>query len=512
MRPLGIKTQFIAAVAFMFVFALGVSVSQWLKSNAESEAAVALHQDLAVAIKLPRLKSLFYELDLLTFQYLKTGNPLWLDRRREVIELIEKTQADLSALLSGRQEQRTLMQLDQQLDQHLKEQKVWLRDKLSNRFSPQDLSKIESRRYDYEDALEVIMTMHDVRIEDFPGQITRARRASRRKFFIVLAVGFLASALLAFFLSRYIINPIVGISRYTETWKLGQPWDCRTLSASPEIDGLVSRIKSLMETLNAEYKKEKDIGRFKSQMVSMVSHEINNALSVIYAAAMSLEDTDTSRKDERREKMYRILKAQSLSLAAAVGNLLNIGRLESGHLALSRKKMEIESVLRAGVDLMDVLAENKGINLSLSLPEVPSAVYADADALALVVTNLLSNAVKYTPQGGTVAAGTMQDDKNTGFIRVFVRDTGIGLNPEEKERIFSGYYRSERGKKLAKGFGVGLSLAKGIIEAHGSELEVESEQGKGSIFSFLLPLWTAAGEAESAKNGVEIIRSNLDAA
>jgi signal transduction histidine kinase len=189
--------------------------------------------------------------------------------------------------------------------------------------------------------------------------------------------------------------------------------------------------------------------------------------------------------------MYRIIRGQTVSLSRTIHNLLNIGRLESGKLALAKRRMDMEAVIRESVELVEALAESKGIDIGMELTGQHLPAYADPDALTLVITNLLSNAIKYTPEKGSVQVGIGKEGHpgREGSIRVYVKDTGIGIEPEEKEKIFSGYYRSERGKRLAKGFGIGLSLANSIIAAHGGKLELESTVGQGSIFSFTLPLW-----------------------
>ena len=500
MKRIGLKTQFYVIVAFVLVFSLGAGVSQWLRVNAEAGVTMSLHRDLAVAVKVARLKSLLEQMDLLTMQYLSTGELHQLDQRRSSIKEVRQTEADLSALLPGQNEQEALRDFRVQFEKRLREEKPWLRAKLSGRLSAKEMARIRSSRQNYRSMESMAMTMHDVRIDTFRSRYAAARRASVRAFFIMMGIGLLASALCAFLLSRYIINPIDSIAGYARQWKLGQSWNLHVPAASPEIDSLAQHMRDLTVNLNEEYRKERDLGRFKSQMVSMVSHELNNALSVIYAAAASLEDTEPAAHDDRRERMYRILKAQTLSLSTTIGNLLNIGRLESGHLALNRKKMEIETVLRAGSELMEILCESKGLNLSLSFPEAPIPVYGDPDALMLVVTNLLSNAVKYTPEGGSVTAGIEREGGHPGYVRVFIKDTGIGLTKEDKERIFSAYYRSERGKRLARGFGLGLSLAKLIIEAHKGRLEVEGEPGKGSTFAFFLPVWNPKSDSELGEN------------
>ena len=447
------------------------------------------HTDLAIATKLPRLKSLLRSLDLATAQYLRTGNDDWLKEHQDILEKTQKTQEDLIQLVSEPRERMILEELEHQLSNRFIQESRWIRERKAGRLSPQQVAQILAARSDYEDILEIALNMHDVTIQDLRGRIEEARRASQYDFLIVLCIGLLASAVLAYFLSRYIIEPIRLLDEYARGWRPGQPWTCMAPAVSPEINSLFQRMQNLMESLNEELRKQWDIGQLKSQLVSTVSHELNNSLSVIHAVSVNLEETDPAAASEKRVRMYRILKGQALTLSRVISNLLNLGRLESGKLSLEKKEMDIQLILKSGVDLMEILSQNKNQQVTLRTQDLSLPVYADPEALTLVVTNLLSNAIKYTPEGGSIVVGCENDRNHPGHVRVYVKDTGIGVNSDEKERIFSGNYRSEEGQKMAKGFGIGLSLARSIIEAHGGRMDLESAPGRGSEFFFLLPVW-----------------------
>lgn len=505
LRGLAIRTQFAIIVAFLIVFALGAGASHWIRSESQATLTAAMHADLAIATKLPRLKALLRELDLATSQYLRTGKPEWLREHKDTLIKIQTTQEDLAKLLPAGRERQILEDLDRQLATHYVEENRWISRKRAGILGREETARILSGRRSYEDILEIALNMHDIDLQAFQGRSLEAHQASMHGFWLVLLIGLLASAVLALGLSRYIIEPIRSLDAYARRWTPGEPWTCEMPSVSPEINSLFNSMKGLMDKLNSEYRKEKDMGRLKSQLVSTVSHELNNALSVIHVASASLEDTEPEATNRMRAKMYRILRSQTTSLSRTISNLLNIGRLESGKLALNKKKMDMASVLRESVELLEVLAENKQINLGMEVPDTAMPVYADPEALTLVITNLVNNAIKYTPEKGNIRVGLVseacpgRDDR----VRVYVKDSGIGIAPEEKEKVFSGYYRSERGKRLAKGFGIGLSLAKSIITAHGGQLDLESEVGKGSTFSFTLPQWAA----DKAKEGVQILQA-----
>ena len=489
MRASGLKTQYGIIVAFLAVFASGASVSGLVRSRAESELTAVFHTDLAIATKLPRLKSLLRSLDLATAQYLRTGDQDWLFQRQDILEKTRKTQEDLVQLVSEPREKKVLEELEHQLADHLIQESHWIGERKAGRLSPQQVARILATRTDLEDILEIALNMHDVKVQDLRGRMEDARRASRYGSLLVLSVGLLVSALLAYVLSRYIIGPIRSLDEYARGWRPGQPWACTAPAVSPEINSLFQRMQDLMESLNGELRKQRDIGQLKSQLVSTVSHELNNSLSVIHAVSVNLEETDPAGADDKRAKMYRILKGQALTLSRVISNLLNLGRLESGKLSLEKRAMDIQLILKNSLDLMEILYRNKNLDVSLQAQGFTLPVYADPEALTLVVTNLLSNAIKYTPEGGSIVVGCERDRNHPDHARIFVADTGIGVSPRDKERIFAGHFRSKEGQKMAKGFGIGLSLARSIIEAHGGSMDVESEPGRGSKFFFLLPLW-----------------------
>ena len=464
----------------------------------------AFHADLAIVTKLPLLKSLLRSLDLASAQYLRTGKKAWLAERRDIRGRTQRTQEDLIQLVADPREKKILEELKLQLSNHFIQESRWIREREAGRLSPPQVAHILAARSNYQDLLEIALNMHDVGIQDLRARSEEARRASQSGFLLVLCVGLLASAILAFVLSRYILEPIHLLDEYARGWTPGQPWACKAPAVSPEINSLFQHMQELMERLNEELRKQRDIGQLKSQLVSTVSHELNNSLSVIHAVSVNLEETDRTAIDEKRARMYRILKGQTLTLSRVISNLLNLGRLETGKLSLEKKEMDIQSILKNSLDLMEILYENKNLEVSLEAQGRTLPVYADPEALTLVVTNLLSNAIKYTPEGGSIVVGCERDRDRPGFAQVYVQDSGIGVSPQDRERIFSGHYRSREGQKMAKGFGIGLSLAKSIIEAHGGHMGLESESGRGSTFFFLLPLWKPKVGGNSEKQTLAV--------
>ena len=250
---------------------------------------------------------------------------------------------------------------------------------------------------------------------------------------------------------------------------------------------VLMRVSNMLE-VRLLHKKTEELNKFKTNLVSVVSHEFANALTVMKSAAVLLEEKLPPELLKDSDRLFDMILTNIDALNRASLNLLNMGRLEAGKLAINFAAIDAADILRTSLKCMELLCEKKALRVSLELPAGLRLVRADQASLTLVVSNLLSNAIKYTPENGSIVLGIAAESSRPGYCRIYVRDTGIGVSEEDRAKILSGHYRSESGKKMTvKGFGVGLSLAQQIIEAHDSSIEIEGGPGKGSRFSFLLP-------------------------
>ena len=236
--------------------------------------------------------------------------------------------------------------------------------------------------------------------------------------------------------------------------------------------------------------KAEELSKFKTDLVSVVSHEVGNALAVMKIAIYLLEQKLPPEWLKDSERLFDMILTNVDALTRAVQNLLSMGRLEAGKLATDFKATDAAEIIKSVLKGLELLCEQKGLRMTADLPADLKPVRADRASLTLVVSNLLSNAIKYTPANGRIDVGILPEVSRPGYYRLYVQDTGIGVPEEDRAKIMSGHFRSESGKKMTtKGFGVGLSLAKQIVEAHGSSIEIEGGPGKGSRFSFLLPIF-----------------------
>ncbi len=245
----------------------------------------------------------------------------------------------------------------------------------------------------------------------------------------------------------------------------------------------------------------RDIGEHKAlqkrnaEFVSAVSHEMKTPLAGIKAYVELLADGDAE-DEETREEFLEVINSQADRLQRLVENLLNIARIEAGVVKVSKSHQSLNELLEEALHVVQPSAEAKNIELTGELSPLYLGVLADRDMLLQAAINLLSNAVKYTPPGGRVALRSRFDDRD---VRFEVEDTGVGLNPEDCRRVFEKFYRVNKDKQMAPGTGLGLSLAKHIVEdVHRGRLTVESKEGEGSTFAVTLP---SAGQMTTNSRG-----------
>jgi len=233
---------------------------------------------------------------------------------------------------------------------------------------------------------------------------------------------------------------------------------------------------------------QKALQKRNAEFVSAVSHEMKTPLAGIKAYVELLADGEAE-DEATREEFLQIIDGQAGRLQRLVENLLNIARIEAGVVHVNKQSRSLNELLEEALRVVQPSAEAKQIELAAELSPMYLSVLADRDMLLQAAVNLLSNAIKYTPGGGRVALRSRFADNQ---VRFEVEDTGVGLSEEDSQRVFEKFYRVEKDKKMASGTGLGLPLAKHIVEdVHGGRLTVESTLGKGSTFAVTLP---AAGQ------------------
>lgn len=277
-------------------------------------------------------------------------------------------------------------------------------------------------------------------------------------------------------------------------------------SLSESLGHRTMNLQTALDALSEAHSRLQELDRRKTNFLAHVSHELRTPLSSIRSYSEILLNYNDIDRETQKEFMH-IINVESQRLAALVNELLNLVRLESGKVELNISQVSPAELIEGSAKIVAPMAAEKGIPLIVDVPADLPPIKGDRNQLIQVLVNLLNNAFKYTT-AGKVTAGVRPKE---GFAEFFVADTGEGIFPEEKERIFDEFYRiSESVSSRPKGSGLGLSISKRIVEFHNGRIWVESELGKGSTFYFTVPL-AAVGAVPAAEETVpESIRGERE--
>lgn len=230
--------------------------------------------------------------------------------------------------------------------------------------------------------------------------------------------------------------------------------------------------------------------RQRDELVGVVSHELKNPLTAISnSILLILRSLPKDEQSKSIEKSIERIQRAVQRMSRLTGDLLDITKLESGRFAIEPDRVSVLSVVNEVAQFQVLAAKEKEIHLTTNVPgDIPDA-YCDHDRLIQVLSNLIGNAIKFTPKGGQVVVEATQLNDEILF---HVRDTGIGIPIEDLPHVFDRFWQSK--ESAYRGTGLGLAVAKGIVESHGGKIWVESESGKGSSFHFTLKTFDLRGE------------------
>ncbi|MEW6067573.1 MAG: response regulator [Nitrospirota bacterium] len=266
---------------------------------------------------------------------------------------------------------------------------------------------------------------------------------------------------------------------------------------------VIERTEELEKT-NREFKRANEI---KGKFIASMSHELRTPLNSILGFSNVLLEKTFGELTENQERYARNIHSAGKHLLDLINNILDLAKIEAGKYEMVYETFHLEDAITEVINIMKPLAEKKSIEIIISIGEGIIALTADRVKLKQILYNLLSNAIKFTLEGGmvkiTVAKEVSSGGRYSGaiqgleFIKFAVQDTGVGIGPEDKERIFDEFVQinSSLSKKNA-GTGLGLALTKKLVELHGGNITVESKLGEGSIFTFLIPITSPAKTVE----------------
>jgi histidine kinase len=290
-----------------------------------------------------------------------------------------------------------------------------------------------------------------------------------------LAAGTAALAV-SLLLSRRVVKPVRAMTSASQRIAAGDYDDRVQEHGADELSQLAHSFNQMAAQLQ-------QVESMRRQLIGNVAHELRTPLTFIKGSMEGLMDGVLPATPETYQQVHR----EADRLNRLVNDLQELSRVEASAFELDLHPVEFSSLVKTVVKRLGTQFEDKGVQLSINLPADLPHVQGDADRIIQILTNLLSNALRYTPAGGEV---TLDASRQGNYVETAVKDTGTGIPPEHLPHIFTRFYRVDKSRsRQGGGSGIGLTIARHLVEAHGGRIWVESEgEGQGSVFTFTLPI------------------------
>jgi signal transduction histidine kinase len=294
-----------------------------------------------------------------------------------------------------------------------------------------------------------------------------------------------ATATMSFFVFRPARRRLLSLQRAAEAISAGDTGARAPERGGDEVASLATAFNRMAGDLESRVHELQESDRSRRQLLADVSHELMTPLTAMRGYLETLSIPEAVRNDETRERYLRVVTDETLRLEAIIGDLLDLARLESGGAALEREPIAVEQLFARAAERHEGALDEKSITLRTRIDPGAETISGDARRLEQAVQNLVANAVRHTPGGGRIDLVATPVDG--GRVRVIVQDTGPGIPDEHLPRIFDRFYRVDTARDPASGgSGLGLSIVRAIIEAHGGTITASSPPAGGARFEIEL--------------------------
>jgi signal transduction histidine kinase len=339
---------------------------------------------------------------------------------------------------------------------------------------------------------------------------------------VLLVAGLVLAVLVSLFLARRMVTPIRALQASADRIGAGA-LDARIdVHTGDELESLANAFNRMATQLRELYgtleqrveerthelvqaKEEVEVAnRHKSEFLASMSHELRTPLNAIIGFSDALAEQFFGPLNPRQARYVQHIMSSGRHLLALINDILDLSKVEAGRMELELGRFSLPEALESGATMVRERAGQHGIELHVQTDPGVQIIEADERKVKQVIFNLLANAVKFTPDGGHVYVNASRADS---WIEVSVRDTGVGVAPEDQARIFDAFQQGDRNvAQPQEGTGLGLTLSRQFVELHGGRLWVESEPGSGSTFRFTLPVHLVA----KAEGGVDPTASSAE--
>lgn len=345
-------------------------------------------------------------------------------------------------------------------------------------------------------SLDQTLLINEENIDASLSKLEGKGAAAGKLALLICSLSILIGVLIYFYLSRTISRPVRLLEKATHHVSKGEFDHQVPIHSQDEFGNLARSFNEMAVRL-------KELDELKSDFISLLSHELRTPLSIMREAVSLLKDEVLGKIGDKQREFLVILSQEVERMILFVNELLDLSRLEAGRLPIEKFPIDIQEVIETNLKKIRPLLLEKKIDTEVAMaPHLPLVV-VDGLRIDQVLTNLIDNAIKFTPHGGKIRIAAEVSDDRGGeegkyargakakerFVRVMVSDNGEGIGDEEKRYIFDKFYQARAGKgKKFKGSGLGLSISKRIVEAHGGSIWFTSNTGQGTSFYFTLPV------------------------
>lgn len=335
------------------------------------------------------------------------------------------------------------------------------------------------------DVRELVFAVRATPDRSLPARVTATFEFLLRFWWQFLLAGALAAGialLMARWLARGMTQPLRDMAAAARRMEVGD-YEVRVDTRSrDEVGQLAHAFNRMSEQLARLEESRRDL-------VANVSHELKTPITAIRAHLENLLDGVEQPDPDTLEVML----GQTERLGRLVEQLLDLSKLESGEVPLHRAEVELDPIVQQVVSEIEVAQAGKAVHIARAIPADLPPIHADAERVHQVLFNLVDNAVRFVPEGGEVRIAAHRHD---GQVEISVADNGVGIPREHLPRLFERFYRGDTARSRDDGgTGIGLAIARSVVEAHGGTIRAESEPGIGSVFSFDLPASVDANDS-----------------